>query len=57
MKTEMRQFLSTHGRTLALAGVLLPLLALFVYVGLRAGPLAPVPVTVSGSLQLPLASR
>jgi RND family efflux transporter MFP subunit len=43
----MRQFLSTHGRTLALAGVLLPLLALFVYVGLRAGPLAPVPVTVA----------
>ncbi len=42
----MKQFLSTHGRTLALAGVLLPLLALFVYVGLRAGPLAPVPVTV-----------
>lgn len=47
MKTEMKQFLSTHGRTLALAGVLLPLLALFVYVGLRAGPLAPVPVTVA----------
>jgi HlyD family secretion protein len=43
----MKQFLSTHGRTLALAGVLLPLLALFVYVGLRAGPLAPVPVTVA----------
>lgn len=47
MKTEMKQFLSTHGRTLALAGVLLPLLALFVYVGLRAGPLAPVPVTLA----------
>ena len=43
----MKQFLSTHGRTLALAGVLLPLLVLFVYVGLRAGPLAPVPVTVA----------
>jgi HlyD family secretion protein len=43
----MKQFLSTHGRTLALAGVLLPLLALFVYVGLRSGPLAPVPVTVA----------
>ncbi|MDP2835067.1 MAG: efflux RND transporter periplasmic adaptor subunit [Pseudomonadota bacterium] len=43
----MKQFLSTHGRTLALAGVLLPLLALFVYVGLRAGPLAPIPVTVA----------
>ncbi|MDO9226867.1 MAG: efflux RND transporter periplasmic adaptor subunit [Pseudomonadota bacterium] len=43
----MKKFLSTHGRTLALAGVLLPLLALFVYVGLRAGPLAPIPVTVA----------
>jgi RND family efflux transporter MFP subunit len=43
----MKQFLSTHGRTLALAGVLVPLLALFVYVGLRAGPLAPIPVTVA----------
>lgn len=43
----MKQFLSTHGRTLALAGVLLPLLALFIYVGLRAGPLAPLPVTVA----------
>lgn len=43
----MKQFLSTHGRTLALVGVLLPLLALFIYVGLRAGPLAPVPVTVA----------
>jgi multidrug efflux pump subunit AcrA (membrane-fusion protein) len=47
VKTKFKQFLSTHGRTLALAGVLLPLLALFVYVGLRAGPLAPVPVTVA----------
>lgn len=43
----MKQFLSTHGRTLALAGVLLPLLALFVFVILRAGPLAPIPVTVA----------
>ncbi|MDP2832246.1 MAG: efflux RND transporter periplasmic adaptor subunit [Pseudomonadota bacterium] len=43
----MKQFLSTHGRTLALAGVLAPLLGLFVYVGLRAGPLAPIPVTVA----------
>ena len=34
------------GRTLALAGVIVPLLALFVYVALRSGPLAPVPVTV-----------
>ncbi len=43
----MKSFLSTHGRTLALAGVLLPLIALFIYVGLRAGPLAAVPVTVA----------
>jgi RND family efflux transporter MFP subunit len=42
----MKQFLSTHRRALALAGVLVPLLAVFVYVGLRSGPLAPVPVTV-----------
>lgn len=43
----MKQFLSTHGRTMALLGVLVPLLALFVYVGLRSGPLAPVSVTVA----------
>ena len=43
----MKQFLSTHGRTLALIGVLVPLLALFVYVALRSGPLAPVSVTVA----------
>lgn len=43
----MKPFLTTHGRTLALAGVLLPLLGLFVYVALRAGPLAPIPVTVA----------
>lgn len=36
-----------QGRTLALIGVLVPLLALFVYVALRSGPLAPVPVTVT----------
>ena len=42
----MKQFLSRHGRTLALVGVLVPLLALFVYVALRSGPLAPVSVTV-----------
>lgn len=35
------------GRTLALVGVIAPLLALFVYVALRSGPLAPVPVTIS----------
>jgi multidrug efflux pump subunit AcrA (membrane-fusion protein) len=43
----MKHFLSTHGRSLALIGVLVPLLALFVYVALRSGPLAPVPVTVA----------
>ncbi len=36
-----------QGRTLALLMVLLPLFALFVYVALRSGPLAPVPVTVA----------
>ncbi|MFZ1683117.1 MAG: efflux RND transporter periplasmic adaptor subunit [Candidatus Zixiibacteriota bacterium] len=35
------------GRTLALVGVLVPLLALFIYVVLRSGPLAPVLVTVA----------
>lgn len=39
--------LPMQGRTLALLAVLLPLLALFVYVALRSGPLAPVPVTVT----------
>ena len=39
--------LPLQGRTLALLGVIIPLLALFVYVGLRSGPLAPVAVTVS----------
>lgn len=34
-------------RMFALIGVLVPLLALFVYVALRAGPLAPVPVTIT----------
>lgn len=34
-------------RTLALFAVIIPLLALFVYVALRSGPLAPVPVTVA----------
>lgn len=33
-------------RTLAMIGVVVPLIALFVYVVLRSGPLAPVPVTV-----------
>ncbi len=34
-------------RTLGLLAVIVPLLALFVYVGLRSGPLAPVAVTVA----------
>jgi RND family efflux transporter MFP subunit len=38
--------LPLQGRTLALLVVLLPLLALFIYVALRSGPLAPIPVTV-----------
>lgn len=39
--------LSIHGRTLAMIGVLVPLLALFIYVAFRSGPLTPVPVTVA----------
>lgn len=39
--------LPIQGRTLALLVVLLPLFAVFVYVALRSGPLAPVPVTVA----------
>ncbi len=35
-----------QSRTLALLAVIVPLLALFLYVGLRSGPLAPVAVTV-----------
>lgn len=38
--------LPLQGRTLALLTVIVPLLALFVYVALRSGPLAPVAVTV-----------
>lgn len=33
-----------QGRTLAMIGVVVPLLVLFVYVALRSGPLTPVPV-------------
>ena len=36
-----------QGRTLALLAVVLPLLALFVYVVLRSGPMAPVAVTLA----------
>lgn len=43
----MRKLLPIQGRTLALVVVLVPLLALFIYVALRSGPLAPVPVTVT----------
>ncbi len=38
--------LPLQSRTLALLAVIVPLLALFIYVGLRSGPLAPVAVTV-----------
>ena len=34
-------------RTLTLIAVLLPMLALFVYVALRSGPLAPISVVVA----------
>ena len=44
----MKRFpIHIQGRTLALVAVLVPLLALFIYVALRSGPLAPVPVTVT----------
>ena len=39
--------LPLQGRTLALLAVVVPLLALFIYVGLRSGPLAPVAVTLA----------
>ena len=39
--------LPIRGRTLGLLAILVPLLALFVWVVLRAGPLAPVTVTVA----------
>lgn len=39
--------LPVQRRTLALVAVIVPLLALFIYVGLRSGPLAPVAVTVA----------
>lgn len=43
----MKKFLSMNARALTLIGVLVPLLALFVYVALRSGPLAPVAVSVA----------
>ncbi|CAI09697.1 efflux RND transporter periplasmic adaptor subunit [Aromatoleum aromaticum] len=39
--------LPLQGRTLALVAVIVPLLALFIYVALRSGPLAPVSVTLA----------
>ena len=39
--------LPLQGHTLALLAVIIPLLALFIYVGLRSGPLAPVAVTIA----------
>ena len=39
--------LPLQSRTLALLAVIIPLLALFIYVGLRSGPLAPIAVTVA----------
>lgn len=39
--------LPLQGRTLALLAFIVPLLALFVFVGLRSGPLAPVAVTLA----------
>ena len=41
------KMLPLQGRTLALLAVIIPLLVLFIYVGLRSGPLAPVAVTVT----------
>ncbi|MEO8443731.1 MAG: efflux RND transporter periplasmic adaptor subunit [Gammaproteobacteria bacterium] len=41
------KYLPLRARTLALLAVIVPLLALFIYVGLRSGPLAPVSVTVA----------
>lgn len=43
----MKRLLSMHARTLAMVAVLVPLFGLFLYVALRSGPLAPVPVTVT----------
>lgn len=41
------KILPIQTRTLALLVVILPLMALFVYVALRSGPLAPIPATVT----------
>ena len=42
----MKQF-HIRGRTVAMIGVAIPLLVLFIHVALRSGPLTPVPVTVA----------
>jgi HlyD family secretion protein len=44
---SLLQSLPIKGRTLALLAVLVPMLVVFIYVGLRSGPLAPVSVTVA----------
>ncbi|MHB8770525.1 MAG: efflux RND transporter periplasmic adaptor subunit [Syntrophales bacterium] len=41
------KFLSANRRIVALLAVIIPLLVLMVYVALRSGPLAPIPVTVT----------
>ena len=41
------KFLSLSRRMLALLAVIVPLLVLMIYVALRSGPLAPIPVTVT----------
>jgi HlyD family secretion protein len=41
------KFLSINRRVVALLAVIVPLLALLIYVALRAGPLAPIPVTIT----------
>jgi len=42
----MKNFLTSNGKTMALASVVLLLVVLLAYVALRAGPLAPIEVTV-----------
>jgi HlyD family secretion protein len=44
---SLLQSLPIKGRTLALLAVLVPMLVVFIYVGMRSGPLAPVSVTVA----------
>src|SRR5690606_3654115 len=51
---DAMKLVPTNRRTLALLGLLLPLLVLFIYVLLRTGPMAAVPVTVSQVQTVPL---